>query len=128
VIKSCGALRFVANPVSQQKEVHVHQRSLPIMIQTSYLHRDIATSIELRDYLRIQKVMGKEILRGITKSGKVFETEHGLLSSSATLKFLQRLEDVTSLLEHYEIMLETVKEQLNNLLALVSSTFSKFGA
>lgn len=88
------------------------------MLHTRILHRNIATTVELRECVRIHKLSFKQLCKSVSKVQRGRD-EHHLTA------LLDRLEDSVSSLEFYESALETTKEQLLNLLSLVSDLWCR---
>jgi hypothetical protein len=77
------------------------------------LHMDIATSIELREYLRLHR----DTIRQIQSPFAPIPSQEQQTPSRAD--FLSRLNEIYTVLDHFERMVETTREQLDNLLSLV---------
>lgn len=92
----------------------VYLRTLPIMSVTRSLHRDIATVIELREYVRLHQAIVEKI-----NSTIALQPESPPKQDSFSLLH-DRLDGIMLNLKHFETTLETTKEQLDNLLSLVS--------
>jgi hypothetical protein len=80
------------------------------LYQTRRLHRDTGTTLALRESIRLHTSSLKRFCLGIER---LENTSH-----SASLR--ERLDDVSQLLEYYELTSSTILEQQQNLLSLVS--------
>jgi len=79
----------------------------PIIERTNRLHRSIAAMIELREYIQIHLA-------------SMIQFQRRIRSLNLGRKITERLQDNISLLEHYGLRAQTIKEQLRNLMSLVS--------
>ena len=77
---------------------------------------DIATTIELREYLRSHKDTIERV-RSHIEERRLARTSTRRRTSDS---ILSRLNESCQVLEHHERVIATVREQLDNLLSLVS--------
>ncbi|KAF2143213.1 uncharacterized protein K452DRAFT_296990 [Aplosporella prunicola CBS 121167] len=96
-------------------EVVAYQKTLPITPLARALHMDIASTIELREHIRFHKDVIRQIKSCVTSAA---ERKRGSGYVVDDL-FMQRLKGLFHVLEHYERLIETTREQLQNLLSLV---------
>ncbi|KAF2787944.1 hypothetical protein K505DRAFT_118800 [Melanomma pulvis-pyrius CBS 109.77] len=96
-------------------EVLVYKKALPVIALARVLHMDIATTIELREYLRAHKETVERI-HSCTKERYTIETP---VKRHRSNSILPRLTETCQVLEHHERVISTVREQLDNLLSLL---------
>jgi hypothetical protein len=86
-----------------------------VLEQTEQLHKDTATTIDLRESMRLHVFSAKHFLAAIK------QTSSGLASRST---LISRIQNVLLRLEYYELTSSTLLEQQQNLLGLVGSVDS----
>lgn len=83
------------------------------LYQTRRLHRDTGTTLALRESIRLHTASLKRFSLGIERLGNA--------THLAPLR--ERLDDVSQLLEYYELTSSTILEQQQNLLSLVTHSY-----
>jgi hypothetical protein len=96
------------------QRVYTPDSTSSTLYQTRRLHRDTGTTLALRESIRLHAASLKRFSLGVDK----------LSDTSRSASLHERLDDVSQLLDYYELTSSTILEQQQNLLSLVSHSHS----